>query len=135
LYAIRFPDRKAAHIVFAKSPGMNYDARYLDYFECFNAGRYFEAHEVLEGLWLATRGEGRDFYKGLIQTAAVYLKLQQAKPAPAQRLAQRAAALLTPFQPVREGLDVTAVVTLLQAVIHGQNAQAAGAPPQLELKS
>ena len=30
----------------------DYDRRYLGYFDCFNRQHYFEAHEVLEALWL-----------------------------------------------------------------------------------
>jgi hypothetical protein len=36
----------------------------------FNAGEYFEAHEVWEELWLAAAGEERTFLQGLIQVAA-----------------------------------------------------------------
>lgn len=32
-----------------------------------NAGAYFEAHEVLENEWKATKGEHRILYQGLIQ--------------------------------------------------------------------
>jgi len=35
----------------------------------FNAGHYFEAHEVWEDLWRETSGDLRLFYQGLIQTA------------------------------------------------------------------
>jgi predicted metal-dependent hydrolase len=91
-----------------------YDPRYLAYFDHFNRQEYFEAHEVLEGLWLETRDDRRDFYKGLIQTAAVFLKLQQQKPAPAARLAGRARALLAQYEPEFEGLDVRAVRRLLR---------------------
>ena len=91
-----------------------YDPRYLEYFERFNRQEYFEAHEVLEDLWLATRDDRRDFYKGLIQTAAVFLKLKQGKPEPASRLAARACGLLVRYEPQFEGLDVRALTTLLR---------------------
>ena len=106
------------------------DPRYLAYFERFNRQEYFEAHEVLEGLWLETRDERRDFYKGLIQTAAVFLKLKQSKPEPAARLATRALALLTRYEPRYEGLDVSAVTRLLRAVM--DNALRAGHTPHLQ---
>ena len=35
----------------------------------FNAGRYFEAHEVLERLWLAAEGLDRELYQGVLQVA------------------------------------------------------------------
>ncbi len=40
----------------------------------FNAGRYFEAHEVWEEVWLRERGEGRLLLQGLIQIAAALFK-------------------------------------------------------------
>ncbi len=38
----------------------------------FNAGRFFEAHEALENVWLGARGEERTFLHGLIQIAAAF---------------------------------------------------------------
>lgn len=110
------------------------DPRYIAFFERFNRQEYFEAHEVLEGLWLATRGERRDFYKGLIQTAAVFLKLKQGKVAPAVRLAERALSHLQKYGPVCEELDVQSVVCLLREVQHGANLLADGRPPRLALR-
>jgi predicted metal-dependent hydrolase len=104
---------------------LHHDPRYLAYFEHFNRQEYFEAHEVLEGLWLATAGNHRDFYKGLIQTAAVYLKLQEGKLEPAGRLAARALALLKPYEPRFQGLDVQIVTQLLR------NATLQPSPPRL----
>ena len=55
------------------------DPRYAAYFECFNRGEYYEAHDVLEDLWLE---EGRAafnhaFYKGLIQGAGAFVHLKK----------------------------------------------------------
>ena len=42
--------------------GRDLDARYLAYFDCFNRGLFYEAHEVLEELWLlGTDSIGRRF--------------------------------------------------------------------------
>jgi hypothetical protein len=35
--------------------GQRLDARYLGYFACFNEQQYYEAHDVLEDLWLLDR--------------------------------------------------------------------------------
>jgi uncharacterized protein len=40
----------------------------------FNAGRYFEAHEVWEEAWLSANGEPRRLLQGLIQLAAAFHK-------------------------------------------------------------
>jgi len=103
------------------------------FIECFNRQAYYEAHDVLEELWLNTAGERRDFYKGLIQTAAVFLKLQQDKPEPAMRLAQRAASHLKKYPPVCERLSVEEVLGWLHDVGRGRNLVAEGDPPRLEL--
>lgn len=107
----------------------------LGFIECFNRQKYFEAHDVLEELWLKTQGEHRDFYKGLIQTAAVFLKLEQGKPDPAARLAQRAASHLEKYRPVCEQVDVDEVLNWLYGILRGQNVIAEGAPPRLELRA
>jgi predicted metal-dependent hydrolase len=58
--------------------GQELDAHYLGYFECFNQGLFYEAHDVLEELWLADRrGPDGDFYKGLIQFAGAFVHLQK----------------------------------------------------------
>lgn len=112
-----------------------FDMRYLKFFDFFNHQQYFEAHDVLEELWLVTTGAKRDFYKGLIQTAVALLKLQQGKPQPAVRLADRAASHLENYLPTCDGVDVRTVLILLEAVREGKNPSAAGAPPRLELKT
>src|SRR4051812_30722126 len=43
----------------------------------FNSGRYFEAHEVWEALWLAETGERRRLLQGLIQLAAALYKASE----------------------------------------------------------
>jgi len=67
--------------------GQELDARYLGYFACFNHGQFFEAHEVLEDLWLADRkGPDGAFYKGLIQLAGAFVHLEKKRPGPAGAL-------------------------------------------------
>ena len=43
----------------------------------FNAGRYWEAHESWETLWLVSQTEMKPFLQGLIQIAAAYLHLRR----------------------------------------------------------
>ena len=72
----------------ATDASLTLDPCYQGYFRCFNEGLYYEAHDVLEHLWL---GKGRQdanfaFYKGLIQVAGafVHLKKQAERPRPRQ---------------------------------------------------
>jgi hypothetical protein len=110
--------------------GREFDPCYLGYFECFNSGRYYDAHDVLEYLWLK---DGRDapdyaFYKGLIQLAGgfVHLRLQYLNPAhvkhgrrlhPARRLFLLAEANLIPYGPLHNGLNLELVLILCRKMI------------------
>ena len=46
-----------------------YPGHYLEGIEHFNAGRYFDAHEVWEEIWLRSSGDAKVFYQMLIQAA------------------------------------------------------------------
>ena len=46
-----------------------FPGHYLKGIEHFNAGRYFDAHEVWEEIWLGASGETKLFYQMLIQAA------------------------------------------------------------------
>jgi predicted metal-dependent hydrolase len=46
-----------------------YPLEYIEGIEHFNAGRYFDAHEVWEEIWLRSSGETKVFYQMLIQAA------------------------------------------------------------------
>lgn len=43
--------------------------------QLFNAGEYFEAHEALEDAWNAENGDAKNLYRGILQTAVVYLHI------------------------------------------------------------
>lgn len=74
--------------------GNGLDPHYLAFFGCFNRQLYFEAHEVLEDLWLADRGPDRAFYQGLIQLAGAFVHFQKNRLKPASALLRLAAANL-----------------------------------------
>lgn len=109
----------------ALDPALALDPCYQGYFRCFNAGQYYEAHDVLEHLWLANgRGDANfAFYKGLIQVAGAFVHLQKqaARPThakdgrrlrPATRLFALAIANLTGYGPRHLALDVDAICAL-----------------------
>lgn len=78
--------------------GQAEDARYLAWFDCFNRQLYFEAHEVLEDLWLPIRRQPEgDFHKGLIQLAGAFVHLQKQRLGPAAALLRLADANLAKF--------------------------------------
>jgi predicted metal-dependent hydrolase len=91
----------------------NYDPHYLGYFECFNRQRFFEAHEVLEALWLPQReGPNGSFYKGLIQLAGAFVHWQKNRPGPAAALFKLARANLQKYPATHEGLSVEHVLVM-----------------------
>ena len=71
------------------------DRHYTGYFEMFNCQKYFEAHEVLEHIWLKDRnGPDGAFHKGLIQLAGAFVHVQKNRPRPAVSLFKLALANL-----------------------------------------
>jgi len=51
---------------------------YAAYFQLWNAQKYYEAHDVLEQLWLAEKNaELARFYQALIQAAGAFVHLQK----------------------------------------------------------
>jgi hypothetical protein len=108
---------------FGADPALAVDPRYQGFFTCFNAQQYYEAHDVLENLWLERRDEHHHFFKGLIQFAGAFVHLQKQfehpthpkhgrRMRPAVRLFQLAAKNLAPFAPKHLYLDVAALLRL-----------------------
>ncbi|MDQ6766061.1 MAG: DUF309 domain-containing protein [Verrucomicrobiota bacterium] len=98
---------------------------YRGFFRCWNEQRYYEAHDVLEHLWLRTNSADSDYFKGLIQAAGGFVHLQKqfehpAHPkhgrrlAPAVRLFHLAEKNLAPFAPRRHAFDVAGLIALLR---------------------
>lgn len=104
------------------------DPCYTGWFTCFNRAEYYEAHDVLEHLWLQTSDGNYAFYKGLIQLAGafVHLKKQHERPwhpkdgarlRPAARLFALALENLSAFPPVHLRLDVAETCRLCREYI------------------
>lgn len=94
--------------------GKAWDAHYLGYFECFNRQLFYEAHDVLEELWLANRqGPNYAFYKGLIQLAGAFVHLQKNRLKPAAALFKLAESNLRNYPAVHDQLDVAGVLKLI----------------------
>lgn len=94
--------------------GGQFDAHYLGYFECFNRGLFYEAHDVLEELWLEDRrGVNGNFYKGLIQLAGAFVHLQKNRLRPSAALFKLARTNLAAYSGVHQGLDVGKTIELI----------------------
>jgi hypothetical protein len=74
----------------------------------FDAGRFFDAHEVWEDAWRqATDPDERLFFQGMIQIAAALHKLLVMRsPESAVRLAERGLAKLDRLEGAPHGLDL-----------------------------
>lgn len=140
-YVLRFTlcpvSKKSAKIaaLIESCQGRDLDAHYLGYFECFNSGQFYEAHDVLEELWLAhRRGPNDAFYKGLIQLAGAFVHLQKhtaARPRlrPAAALFRLARANLQSFAPIHERLDVAGTLGLIDEWLSRLDSGAPGVSP------
>lgn len=94
--------------------GQSFDAHYLGYFDCFNRQLFYEAHDVLEDLWLADRqGANGNFYKGLIQLAGAFVHLQKNRLHPAAALFKLARTNLEKYPLTHQQLDLSAVLCLI----------------------
>lgn len=98
---------------------------YRAFFRCWNEQHYYEAHDVLEQLWLNNDTADDNFFKGLIQAAGAFVHLQKnfeqpthAKHSrrlrPAMRLFELAEKNLAVFAPHHHALDVAGLIDLLQ---------------------
>jgi len=95
--------------------GGQLDEHYLGFFDCFNRQLFFEAHEVLEELWLPQRGQSNDsFYKGLIQLAGAFVHIQKQRRAPALALLDLAKNNLAKYPPHYQALNLLEVQRLIQ---------------------
>jgi predicted metal-dependent hydrolase len=91
------------------------DPFYEGYFDCFNRGQFYEAHDVLEQLWLKDRhGANGAFYKGLIQLAGAFVHLQKDRLRPSAALFKLAAANLGRYAGTHERLALPAVLGLIE---------------------
>ncbi|HEY5298862.1 MAG TPA: DUF309 domain-containing protein [Verrucomicrobiae bacterium] len=94
--------------------GRGLDAHYFGYFDCFNRQLFYEAHDVLENLWLADKhGANGNFYKGLIQLAGAFVHLQKNRLRPAAALFKLAHTNLEKYPAAHEHLNVSAVLALI----------------------
>ena len=119
--------------------GKAMDSRYLGYFACFNRQEFYLAHEVLEDLWLESRGAPEaNFFKALIQLTGAFVHLQKNRLRPAAALFRLARGYFSDFPKDYHQLDLAAVIKIadlwLELLERGQysvNPLASQSTPQL----
>lgn len=120
--------------------GGGWDAHFLGYFDCFNRQEFYEAHDVLEELWLSggKAASNYAFHKGLIQLAGAFVHLQKDRLQPAVALFNLADNNLRQYPAIHDGVDLTVVLGLIDdwrgrvgRDPRAPNPLRSGLPPQL----
>ncbi len=79
--------------------------------DLFNSGRYWDAHEAWEHVWMPDRlGQDAGFYKGLIQVAAGCLHYTRHNRRGAVNKWRSGADYLRPYLPEHQGVHLSALV-------------------------
>lgn len=96
-----------------------YDPHYLGYFELFNRQLFYEAHDVLEELWLASKPtRNARYYQGLIMATGAFVHFQKGRPKAASNLLKMAIERLKPYGTVHEGFEVGKFVACLASWLY-----------------
>jgi len=105
-------DQKVAALLEGVEGG-DHDTHLVGYLRCFNAQQFYEAHDVLEALWLKDRkGPDGDFFKGLIQFAGSFVHLQKRRLRPAGKLFRLCITYLAKYPSPHYALDVDGLIRL-----------------------
>ena len=72
----------------------------------FNAGEYFQAHEVLENVWREEPRPIRELYRGILQVAVAYYHLVRGNLTGARKMFRRSQVWLNAFPDNCQGIDL-----------------------------
>src|SRR4051812_45164457 len=85
--------------------------------ELFNAGEFFECHEVLEDLWRPCQGEERFFLQALIHYAVGFYHHQQGNPLGAELQLRKGLRKLAGYLPAFQGVNTARLYLEGQAAL------------------
>jgi len=102
-------------LILASPMPVPYDPHYLQGIAYFNDGKYFEAHEVWEEVWMPCSGDAKRFYQGLIQVAVCLHHFEKGNTRGARKLYHSSRRYLSAYGRWYEGIDLT---RLLQGMQH-----------------
>jgi len=91
------------------------EPEYDAFISCWNDARFFDAHEVLEGLWMRTRDE---YQRGLIQLAAALYHIQRGNLKGALTMCDRALPRLKTKSGFPTPVRATALIAYAETVRH-----------------
>lgn len=72
----------------------------------FNAGAYYQQHDLFEEQWVNTDGPVRDLYQAILQVGVGYFQIQRGNYRGALKMLQRSVKLLWGLPDVCQGVDV-----------------------------
>lgn len=102
--------------------------------ELFDAGRYHDAHEEWEKVWIAGDTGDDDFWKGLIQASICLHHFQKGELEGARKLYKGHRAYLAEYLPEHRGLDVVGLLGEMQAFLRPVVRGMDGPPPAFDLE-
>ncbi|MFQ5907728.1 MAG: DUF309 domain-containing protein [Thermoplasmata archaeon] len=83
----------------------------------YNAGRFFEAHEVLEDVWLEEEGDDKIFLQGIIKIAAAFHHYGKGTYRGMRNLLQAGSQMLEPFRPAYRGVELADFLSQIETWI------------------
>jgi predicted metal-dependent hydrolase len=89
----------------------------------FNEQAFFEAHEVLEELWLVTQGEQKLFYQGLIQCAVSLAHWKRSNMRGANQVAARSFSILEKYGAERDRICIQELISDCAQFLSGSRKQ------------
>ena len=101
--------------------------------ELFDAGKVFDAHEVLEDVWRAAPAEEKKFLQGLIQLAVGLHHYSRGNLAGARSLLARGNRNLSAYPEHHRGIDLARLRARVEQWVHAlENNGTIPAPPRLQ---
>jgi predicted metal-dependent hydrolase len=85
--------------------------------ELMRRGEHFEAHEALELAWRAADDPERDFLQGLVHLTVAWYQAGRGRPIACGSQLAKARRRLTPYAPSHRGVDVSALLTQVDAAL------------------
>jgi hypothetical protein len=98
---------------------MERDRLYLKGLEAFNTGRFYEAHELWEEVWLETPNPDKKFLQGLIQVAAAFHHFSRANLRGTRNLLRAGLLKLDCFPGVHGGLEIAPLCEAVRGWLAG----------------
>src|SRR5690606_5454817 len=72
----------------------------------FNAGEYYEQHDLFEEQWMAIETPGRDLYRAVLQVGVAYFQIQRGNYRGALKMLQRSVQWLVTLPDTCQGINI-----------------------------